>query len=206
MAFWTHLFFQKLLNALHALVVLDLVEGVEHCCGCTVVSHVQLAGRSTVFIFRDVKDMPFFHRAVIDDFLFPVGKLAERDIGTYAHFPTDIGHQRPHKGIPRRNSTLVYGFVFIGDKRRSIDGSNHSRTAAMLASSCGIESKVLCSRREKMLATFRAHQLTIHSSHVDAGLNIVTIRTTVAGKARKHQPQTVQQFRSRAEGRTNTGD
>ena len=150
--------------------------------------------------------MTFFHRAVINDFLLPIGKLAKRNIGTYAHFPTDISHQRPHKGIPRRNSAFVYGFALIGDKRRSIDGSNHSRSSTMLASSRGIEGKILCPRREKMLAAFWTNQFTIHCRNINTGLYIVTVGTTMAGKAREHQPQTVQQFRSCAEGGTNTGN
>ena len=85
------LFLEKFFDALHALFVLDLGEGVFDGVDGIEVGEIQLA--RLVGILVVVEDVLLLRGAVKDDVLFLFGQVAERYIRAHAHLAADVGHQ-----------------------------------------------------------------------------------------------------------------
>ena len=136
-------------------------------------------------------DVPFLWR-----------KLRERHICAHAHFPTDIRHQRPHQRIPRRHGALIDRKRFIRHKGRFIHCTHDARAAAGRAGALAVKSKTLRARRHKYFAADRTDKL-LANGHVRRWIQIMSVRTTMAGQAREHQPQAVQKLRRRAKRAAN---
>ena len=146
----------------------------------------------------------FFHcRTVIDDLFFFRSQIAERYIGVNPHLAAHIGHQRPHQAVPWGDRALVDAEGIIRHKARQVHGADAARPAAGLTGALGVEGEFLGRRCVKMRAALRADQF-LPGRNSQGRLQIMPIRAAVAGQPGKHQPQAVQQFRSRAEGTADT--
>ena len=196
-------FFQEFFDALHPFFVLDFGKGVFDGIDRVVIGEVQLA--SLIGAFGLVKDVFFLGRAVIDDFFFPVGQVAERYVGTDAHRATDIGHQRPHQGIPGRNRAIVDGETVIRHQCRQIDGPYHACSVTGAACALTVESQFLGGRCIKRDAAFGTAQ-RLSGGDSQRGFQIMPVRTTVICQSGKHQAKAVEQFGSRTEGAANAGN
>ena len=131
-------------------------------------------------------DVPFLWR-----------KLRERHICAHAHFPADIRHQRPHQRIPRRHCALIDRKRFIRHKGRFIHCTHDARAAAGRAGALAVKREALRARRHKYFATDRTDKV-LADGHVRRWIQIMSVRTTMAGQPREHQPQAVQELRRRA--------
>ena len=126
------------------------------------------------------------------------GQLAERNVRPHAHFTGDLFHQRPYQRLPRSDRAFVNRKRFIGNERGFIDDADDARSVTTLACALTVERQFFCSRRIEMHAALRACQSQIRRN-VFGRLDIMSVRTAVRGKPRKHKAQMIQQFRSRAE-------
>ena len=106
------LFLEEFFDALHALFVLNLGECVFDGIDGVEVGEVQLA--RLVGILVVVEDVLLLRGAVEDDVLFAFGQVAERYIRAHAHLAADVGHQRPHQAVPRRDRAAVDGQGIVG--------------------------------------------------------------------------------------------
>ena len=156
MTFRTNILPQEFLNPFHALFVLYLIQCIEDSCRGTVIGHIQFPDRSAILILRDIEDILLLHRTIIDDLLFPLCQVFERNIRAHPHLPADICHQRPHQRIPWRNGSLINGFIFIRNQCCTVNSPHHSRAAAAFARPGGIKGKLFCPRGIKMLPALRA--------------------------------------------------
>ena len=86
-----HVLFQKLLDALHALLVLDLGKGIFHGIDGVKVGKVQLS--RLIGVFGVVENVLLLRRAMVDDVLFPLRQVAKRHVRAHAHLPADVRHQ-----------------------------------------------------------------------------------------------------------------
>ena len=103
----TKLLFQKFLNPLHALFILDLCEGIFHSVDSIEIGKIQFS--CLIGIFVVVKNMLFLGGTVKYDFFFLLGKIPERHIRAHSHLPANVCHQRPHQTVPGGNGALVDG-------------------------------------------------------------------------------------------------
>ena len=143
--------------------------------------------------------MLLLRRTVINDILLLLRQLAKRYIYAHAHLLADIRHQRPHQAVPWCNSALLDGKRFIRHQRADIYRADAACTAAGFAGTLRIEGQLLGRRRIKLRAALRAGQL-LACGNQKRRLQIMSVRTAMAGKARIHKAQAVQQLRTRAEG------
>ena len=90
MAVRAHILFQKLLDALHALLILDLGKGVFHGIDGVKVGKIQLP--RLIGVFGVIKNVLFLRRAVVDDVLLPRRQVAKRHVRAHAHLPADVSH------------------------------------------------------------------------------------------------------------------
>ena len=193
---------QELFHPLHALFVLDLGQRVFHRVNGVVIGEVELAG--LFGILGVVEDVLFHGGTVVDDVLFLCRKRAERDVRADAHRPADVGHQRPHQRVPRRDSALVDRERFVRYERAAVDRPHDAGPAAGGAGALAVEGQLLGARREEAHAAHGAGQrLALRNGQ--RRREIMPVRAAVAGQAGEHQPQTVEQLRAGAEGAADAG-
>ena len=190
-AFRADILFQELLYALHAGFVLDLGHGVFHAVNGAVVGEVHLG--KTVGLFVLVDDVTLFGRAVIDDFLFLRREVFEGDVGPDTHLAGDILHQRPHQRAPRGDGAFVDGQRLVRNQGGFIHGTDDPRAAAAAAGAFAVESQLFGAGRIDPLSADRAEN-RLFGSHVQRGLQVMAVGTSMAREAGKHQPQAVQQL------------
>ena len=92
MTFRTFLLSKELLHTLHALFILDLVQGIKNGGSGAVIGEIHFRGGHAVFVFGPVEDMSLLHRSVIDDFLFSVAEIFERHIRAHTHLSGHVCH------------------------------------------------------------------------------------------------------------------
>ena len=143
--------------------------------------------------------------AVVDDGLFLGGEVAEGDVGAHAHGAADIGHQRPHEGVPGGDGALVDGEALVGDKGGAVDRADLAGALATGAGSAAIEGEVLGTRRLEGDAARGADERAL-GGDVQRGGHSVAVGATVLGQTREHQAQAVEQFRAGAEGGADARD
>ena len=78
----------------------------------TVLVKVEFAGKLRVF--RSIQNMFFLCRTVKHDVTFFFRQVFKWNVGSNAHRPADIHHQRPHERIPRRHRPFFDREAFIG--------------------------------------------------------------------------------------------
>ena len=157
MAVRAHILFQKLLDALHALLILDLGKGVFHGIDGVKVGKVQLP--RLIGVFGVIKNVLFLRRSVVDDVLLPRRQVAKRHVRAHAHLPADVRHQRPHEAVPRRHRALVNGERIIRHQRRHVHRADAARAAASGARPLRVEGQLLGARCVKVRAARRTGQL-----------------------------------------------
>ena len=189
--------FQELLHPLHALLVLDLGQGIFHGVGGVEVGEIQL--RQLVGVLGVVEDVLFHRRALVDDLLFPVEQLPERHIGAHAHGPADIHHQRPHQRVPGGHGALLDGQTFVRHQGGAVHRAHHAGTAAGAAGTLAVEGQLLGAGGVKMGAALGTDQL-LPGGHRQGGRQIMPVGAAMAGQTGEHQPQTVQKLGAGAEG------
>ena len=123
-------------------------------------------------------------------------KLPERHISTNPKITGNVLHKRPHESLPWTDSPLVNTKGLIRHKRLPVHGPDHSRTAAFRAGSLAIKGQHFCTWSHHPRSTLRTKYLLL-CCHGQGRRYIMSIRTPVACKPRKHQTKTVQQLRSR---------
>ena len=141
MAVRTCFLFQETADALHALVILDFGQRIFHGMDGAVIREVEFACFIGT-VLRPVEDMLFDSRPIIDDFLFFIREVLERDICPDAHCAADVCHKRPHQCFPGRNGAVVNGKIFIGYERRAVDHVHHARTSACAAGTLAVKGKL----------------------------------------------------------------
>ena len=126
----------------------------------------------------------FYGRAVVDDVLFPLCQLAEGNIGAHAHLPADVRHQRPHQRVPGGDGAFVDGERFVRNQRGAVHRADDARAAAGAAGALAVEGQLLCGRRIKVRAAFRADQLLSGGDRQRRG-QIMSVGAAMAGQAGK---------------------
>ena len=143
--------------------------------------------------------MLFLRRAVENDVSFPVGQFTERYIGAHAHGAADVGHERPHQAVPRRDGPVVNADALVRHKRGTVHGADLARAVAGAAGALAVEGQLLRRRRTHKCAAFRAINRLL-GGDVQRWRHVMAVGAAVAGQAGEHEPQTVQQLGTRAEG------
>ena len=197
-----HVLFQKLLDALHALLVLDLGKGIFHGIDGVKVGKVQLS--RLIGVFGVVENVLLLRRAMVDDVLFPLRQVAKRHVRAHAHLPADVRHQRPHETVPRRHRPIVDRERIIRHQRRHVHRAHTARAAASWARALRVEGQLLGARCVKMHAALRAGQLLPRGDQ-QRRRQVVPVGAAVAGEAGVHEPQAVQELRPRAERAADAG-
>ena len=103
-----------------------------------VICEVKLA-RFIGTVLRPVEDMLFNSRPVIDDFLFCIREVLERNVCPDAHCAADVRHERPHQCFPRSNGAVIDRKILIGYERRAVDHVHHACASAGTAGSLTVE-------------------------------------------------------------------
>ena len=202
MAVRAHVLFQKLLDALHALLVLDLGKRIFHGIDGIKISKVQLS--RLIGVFGVVENVLFLRRAMVDDVLLPLRQVAKRHIRAHAHLPADVRHQRPHEAVPWRHRPLVDRERIIRHQGRHVHRAHTARAAASWARALRVEGQLLGARCVKMHAALRAGQLLARGDQ-QRRRQVVPVGAAVAGEAGIHEPQTVQELCPRAERAADAG-
>ena len=159
MAVRADILFQEFLHPLHALLVLDLGEGIFHGVDGIEIGEIQLCKVVGVRLFRTVKNVLFLGRAVEHDVFFRFGQLPEGHIRAHAHLPADVRHQRPHQALPRGDGPLVDAEGIVRHQRGQIDRANGARAAALLAGALRVEGQLFGGGGVKVRTALRADQL-----------------------------------------------
>ena len=194
---------EKLLHALHALLVLDLGEGVFHGVFRAVIGEVHL-GRD-VALFIDVKEMPLLGRAVEDDLLLLRCEIPEGNVRAHTHVPGDVLHQGPHQALPRSDGTFVDGQGLVRHQAALVHRSHDPGPAAGGAGPVRVEGHGLGPGAVELLTADRA-LCRQHQGHIHIRRAGMPVGAAVASEAREHQAQAVQKLRRRAEGAAHPGD
>ena len=201
-AIGTYILFQKFLDALHALVVLDFRQGIFHRIDGIVIGEIHFARHLRSFAL--VQNMLLDGRSVIDDFFFFGRQILERHIGTHAHGAAYVDHQRPHQGVPRSDSALVDCQILIGNQRRFIDRHHRAYASALLACAAAVERQLFRRRGKKVRTALRTDDFAT-CRHVERRRAVVSVGAAMARQTGIHQAQAVEQLRARAERAANAG-
>ena len=186
-----------------ALLVLDFRERVEHGILRAVVCEVELGGHLSVL--GAVENMFLDHRPVEDRLNLPGGQLPERHIGTHAHRPADIHHQRPHERVPRSHRALLDGQGRVGDIGGLIGDAHDARAVAMRARAIAVERERFGSGKLHLGPADRTVQWR-HAGDVHRRLLAVPVGAEVAAQAREHQAHMIKQLGRGPEGAAYVGD
>ena len=200
----TDLFPEELLHTLHALLIRDLVEGVEHGGSCAVIGEIHFARRGRVRLFWAVEDMLLDHGAVEDDLFFFVCQFSVGDVRPDAHGAAHIRHQGPHQTVPRGDGTLVDAQCFVRDQRALVHGADRSRAAAAFAGALTVEGQLLRAGTVKGDAADGADDFPFRRD-AHRRRAIVPVGAAVGSEAREHQTQAVEQLRPGAESGADAG-
>ena len=139
-------------------------------------------------------------RPVEHDLAFGLGQLTERHVRAHAELPDDVGlHIEPERA-PWDHRPLVDAQRLVGDQGGVVHIANDAGALAARACTGGVERQVLRARTHEGGTALRADDVEI-GRHRQRRRTVMAIRTAVAGQAGEHQPQHVQQFGHRAEGR-----
>ena len=103
--------------------------------------------------------MLFDSRPVIDDLLLLCSELPERDVSPYAHLAADIGHERPHEGVPGSDRPSVDGERLVRHQRRLVNLPHDAGAPAAPAGPAAVEGEILSGRRIEPRAALRADRL-----------------------------------------------
>ena len=148
--------------------------------------------------------MSLFGRSVEDDGALGRRQLAERHVGTHAHRPAHVGHERPHQAVPRSHGPFVDRLRFVGHERRTVYGHDRTRTAAPATCSAAVERELLGPGRIEPMAAVRADELLLGRDGQRRRMVMPAVRTAVRSQAREHKPQAVEQLGAGAEGAADT--
>ena len=132
------------------------------------------------------------------------GEVAERHVGAHAHFPGYVLHQGPHQRAPGSHCTLVDGQRVVRHERGLIHCANDSRPGAGAAGAFAVEGQLLGPRGIYPFSADGA-EYGLLGRHVEGRLEVVAVGAAVAGEAREHKPQAVEQFGHSAEGAADSG-
>ena len=193
---------QEFLHPLHALLVLDFGEGVLNGVDGVKVGKVQLARLGGAFCL--VEDVLFLCRTVKNNVFLFVCQFTERYVCAHPHGAADIGHQAPHQAVPRCDGPLVDGQGIVRHKGGQVHGAHHAGAITGAASALAVEGQFLCRRRTDARAALRAVNRLL-GGNVQRRRDVMAVRAAVARQAGEHQAQTVQEFRSGAEGAADAG-
>ena len=194
---------EEALDALHARFVLDLGEGVLDGADGGEVGEVQLG--EVVALLGAVEDVLLLGGSVVDDGLLLGREVTEGDVGAHAHGAADVGHQRPHQGVPRGDGALVDGEALVGDEGGAVDRADLAGALAAGARAAAVEGEVLRARRLKGDAADGTDERAL-GGDVQRGGDGVAVGAAVLGQAREHQAQAVEQLRAGAEGGADARD
>ena len=150
-------FLQEFFDALHALFVFNLREGIFNGIDSVVVGEVEFTG--FIGIFRFIKDMLFHRRSMVDDIFFFLRQVFKGHVGADSHSPADVGHEGPHEAVPGSDGAVVDGERLIGDEGGHVNGADHACAAAVGAGALGIKGQFLCRRRRNMGAALGADEV-----------------------------------------------
>ena len=190
---------QEFFHPLHALFILYLVQGVEYR-GCgAVIGKVHLPRADALLAFGAIKDVLFYHGAVVNDFFFFVSQIPERNIGAHAHGAAHIGHQRPHQAVPGRHRPLIHGQAFIRHQGGAIHCAHRAGAAAGFASPTAVKGQLLRPDGGHDLAAYGAAHFLFRRV-IQRGRHIVSVFALIHGQPGEHKPQAVQQFCGCAKG------
>ena len=134
--------------------------------------------------------MFLFCRTIVDDILFSVSQITERNVSAHAHFPADISHQRPHQRIPRSNGAFIDGKRVVRYKGGAVYSPYHPGTVAGTACALTVERQLFSRRSVEMRAAVRAYQF-LSGSYGEGGSQIVPVGTSVLCQSGEHQAQAV---------------
>ena len=132
------------------------------------------------------------------DLAFLRRQLAERHVGPHAEFTCDVLHQRPHERLPRTHRALVDRQRLVRNQRGFVDHIHDARAVALPARALAVERQFLRARRKEFLAALGANQLLFRGDRQRRRV-VMPVRAAVAGEAREHQSQAIEQFRPGAE-------
>ena len=169
--------FQKLLDALHPLLVFDLRERVLDRVRRVEIRKVHLA--RDIRRLRLIEDMLLLRRPVQDDILLLRGERAVRHVGSHAHRAADVGHERPHQRVPRRDRPFVDRQRFVGHERRFVDDLRLTDPVARRARALRVERQLFRARSVELFAAFRADDRQLRRD-VHRRSAVVTVRAAVA--------------------------
>ena len=147
--------------------------------------------------------MALFGRTVVDNLLFLGGEVLEGDVRADSHFPGDILHQRPHQVSPWSYGSFVDCEGVVGYESRFVHGADNARAAAAAACAFAVEGQLLGSGGVDTFAADRAVDGLL-CRYVQGRLQIVSVGAAVAGKAREHQSQAVEELGHGAESAPDT--
>ena len=197
MTVWTDPFLQILFHPLHALFIFNLGKGIFNGPDRTEVGKVHLSLFLRVRI--EISHMLLDRRSVQNDLLFLIGQVLVGDIGPDPHQTADVLHQRPHKGPPDGNGSLIDGQVFIGDQGAFVYRTDDPRAPAGGAGSGTVKSQVFGPRPVKLGSAHGADDRS-HRSDRKRRRAVMAVRAAMAGQSGKHKPETVQELGHGAEG------
>ena len=197
------LFLQKLFHTLHALFILDFCQGVFHGIDCIVIGKIELA--CLVGFFGFIEDVLLLRRTIVHDVFFLLGQIPEGHVGAHAHFPADIGHQRPHQGVPGGDSPFVDCQRLVGHKGGAVHSADGACAVAGAAGSLAVEGKLLRRRCVEVDAALRTDQLLLRGDR-QGGLVVVSVWAPVACKPGIHQAEAVEKLSACAEGAADARD
>ena len=143
--------------------------------------------------------MPLFRRAVENDGALGGRQRAEWHVGTHAHRPAHVGHERPHQAVPRSHGPFVDRLRLVGHERRAVYGHDRARTAAPAARSAAVERQFLGPGRVEPMAAVRADEFLLGRDGQRRHMVMPAGRTAVRSQPREHQSQAIEQLRTRAE-------
>ena len=178
-AFRTHIHFQELLNPLHALLILHLGQGILHGMDRAVVGEIHF--REDIGVLRFIQDMFLLRGSVENDILFSLGELVVRDVGPYPHLTADVGHEGPHKAVPRGYRSIIDGLCLIRHQGGFIHHLYGPGTSASPAGSLAVEGELLRGGRHNASSAHRTDDLLLRR-HIQCRFQIVAVWAAVTGK------------------------
>ena len=197
-------FREERLDAFHALLVLDLREGIFDGVDGIVICEIHLACRIRLLIV--VKQMILFRWAMEHEVFFLVREVAERDIRADADMVArDVFHERPHEPLPRQDSALVNREGVVRHEFCFIDRPHDARPLARATGTAAVKCEVFRAGAIEMRTARRADELKVRCD-VHRRRHPVPVRAAVAREAGEHEAQAVQELRHRAERAADAGD
>ena len=178
-------FDKELRHAFHAGFVFYLRKSVFNGINGIIISEIEFA--RLIGIFRMIKYVLFLRRTVIDDFLFSIRKITERNVRPDSHFPANVGHQRPHKRIPRSDRALVYRKRIVRNKRFRIYFADNARPRTCRTRSGRIEREIFRGGRVEYRSAHGADRLFARGD-VYRRRNHMPVRTDMTAQTREHKP------------------